>query len=350
MPRASTSKLINESSCRCGQCGVVLQRPSDMRRHMRTHGTGMTEVKYQCTWDGCSFEAFQRSNFETHYRTHIQDKSQVCPSCEFKTCDPGSLTRHRKRIHGYVPKPRRARVSRKQQEQDQSQSPLGSSEESSSSSSDSPELFPTPILSLSNLEPPVASEIDAISGPCILDCPSTDFVDLFCEPNLLNDSGFDILRPRPLFPAVDSAPPLETSNSLHALDLSLFFAEGNQTVDSGLTADSYVDGQNFWEMFSQGGFGGSACSLLPTSYDSFIRRMQLMDPSMTVMISDNDFRVIFGCSYEHFVAAKARASSNWSERSRSSRSVSPATGPIAPPPPKPFTGSLLAELYAPFDP
>ncbi|KAK1221163.1 hypothetical protein PQX77_016040, partial [Marasmius sp. AFHP31] len=36
-------------------------------------------------------------------------KTERCPDCDFSTVDPGSLTRHRKRIHGYVPKARRSR-------------------------------------------------------------------------------------------------------------------------------------------------------------------------------------------------------------------------------------------------
>ena len=41
------------------------------------------------------------------------EKPQCCPTCDFATSDPGSLTRHRKRVHGYEPKPRKARSSGK---------------------------------------------------------------------------------------------------------------------------------------------------------------------------------------------------------------------------------------------
>ncbi|KAK1222265.1 hypothetical protein PQX77_014898 [Marasmius sp. AFHP31] len=37
------------------------------------------------------------------------DKNKKCPDCDFRTVDPGSLTRHRKRQHQYVPAPRKAR-------------------------------------------------------------------------------------------------------------------------------------------------------------------------------------------------------------------------------------------------
>ncbi|KAJ4480202.1 hypothetical protein J3R30DRAFT_3470175 [Lentinula aciculospora] len=38
-----------------------------------------------------------------------KSKTNNCPNCDFTTVDPGSLTRHRKRIHGYIPKTRRSR-------------------------------------------------------------------------------------------------------------------------------------------------------------------------------------------------------------------------------------------------
>lgn len=31
------------------------------------------------------------------------EKPNLCPSCDFTTADPGSLTRHRKRSHSYIP-------------------------------------------------------------------------------------------------------------------------------------------------------------------------------------------------------------------------------------------------------
>ncbi|KAJ3848441.1 hypothetical protein EV368DRAFT_2436, partial [Lentinula lateritia] len=55
----------------------------------------------------CAYSSSQRSNFNTHYRTHTQEKSKACPDCSFRTGDPSSLTRHRKRIHNYVPNPRK---------------------------------------------------------------------------------------------------------------------------------------------------------------------------------------------------------------------------------------------------
>lgn len=45
-----------------------------------------------------------------------KSKTNSCPECDFTTVDPGSLTRHRKRIHGYIPKLRRSRQPKPQSE------------------------------------------------------------------------------------------------------------------------------------------------------------------------------------------------------------------------------------------
>ncbi|KAH7874117.1 uncharacterized protein C8R40DRAFT_1172048 [Lentinula edodes] len=378
MPRATTFKFINESSCECSECGLVLTRPSDMRRHMHTHGIGMSQVKYQCTWADCSYETIQKSNFDTHYRTHLQDKSRACPSCDFKTCDPGSLTRHRKRIHGYVPKPRKARATKRQQDtsSDRSISPTltsvssesisGLSSPSSSSSPSSESTIDFSSLTLaSEVEPTTTLHIDEeICKPFFPEVLPTD-VDLFYEPDSVSGFGystFDDLRPRPLFPAVESTPSLELFQPLHSSfspDFSLLLAATHKTLPSPTI--NHVDDQALYNI-PCGVFLENVCDEflhqpLPTPYDSFIQQMAEMDPSVFVTISDYDFRVIFGCDYEHFVAARARSPSPWSNTLGSSinhvtssipgSSINPITSTTSSPTPKPFTGSLLAELYAP---
>ena len=45
-----------------------------------------------------------------------QDRSFLCtddPGCNFQTCDPASLLRHRKRLHGYIPRPSNGRKTAK---------------------------------------------------------------------------------------------------------------------------------------------------------------------------------------------------------------------------------------------
>lgn len=56
------------------------------------------------------------------YVSSTKSKTNCCPDCDFTTVDPGSLTRHRKRIHGYIPKLRRTRQSKPQSEADSSKS------------------------------------------------------------------------------------------------------------------------------------------------------------------------------------------------------------------------------------
>lgn len=82
---------------------------------------------HRCPFQDCDYQNLQKSNVDTHIRTqqvsaqfspfHLLtvapstgEKSRLCPDCDFASADPGSLTRHRKRFHGYVPKPRQARV------------------------------------------------------------------------------------------------------------------------------------------------------------------------------------------------------------------------------------------------
>ncbi|KAL0577222.1 hypothetical protein V5O48_004763 [Marasmius crinis-equi] len=93
----------------CTVCGLVLARRGDMPRHMRTHLEDKSHMLHRCPWDGCTYSNLQRSNVDTHYRTHTGEQTQICPDCDFRSVDAGSLTRHRKRKHGYVPKPRKSR-------------------------------------------------------------------------------------------------------------------------------------------------------------------------------------------------------------------------------------------------
>lgn len=53
-------------------------------------------------------------NDTNHLNRSTKSKTNSCPDCDFVTVDPGSLTRHRKRIHGYIPKMRRSRQPKPQ--------------------------------------------------------------------------------------------------------------------------------------------------------------------------------------------------------------------------------------------
>ncbi|KAK0204700.1 hypothetical protein DFS33DRAFT_1322092 [Desarmillaria ectypa] len=114
MPRVTAEKSMClrkvSSGAQCTVCNVHIQRKGDMPRHMRIHAQDKSKLMHRCPV--CGFENMQKSNVDTHIRTHTHQKSQHCPDCTFRTSDPGSLTRHRKRLHSYVPKQRQSRDAR----------------------------------------------------------------------------------------------------------------------------------------------------------------------------------------------------------------------------------------------
>lgn len=61
---------------------------------------------FPCPYMGCEYRALQRSNLATHIHTHTGARPNKCPhpDCTYTTSDPGSLTRHRRKVHGYDPK------------------------------------------------------------------------------------------------------------------------------------------------------------------------------------------------------------------------------------------------------
>ncbi|KAF9257297.1 hypothetical protein L218DRAFT_1006306 [Marasmius fiardii PR-910] len=110
MPRVKSEKRSEpRGSSQCTICNVIISNKTDMPRHMKIHSENRDKLMHRCPYPGCKFENLQKSNVETHIRTHTKAKTERCPDCDFSTVDPGSLTRHRKRIHGYVPKTRRSR-------------------------------------------------------------------------------------------------------------------------------------------------------------------------------------------------------------------------------------------------
>ncbi|KAG6908459.1 hypothetical protein DXG01_004542 [Tephrocybe rancida] len=118
-------KEINTEPCR--ECGVVIRYKADLSRHAQLHRPDyavtyvdledvlvptLTEFirMFKCPYDGCEYQNLQRSNLNTHIYTHTGEKPHACPDCVYRTADPGSLTRHRKTQHGYMPDPKRAKA------------------------------------------------------------------------------------------------------------------------------------------------------------------------------------------------------------------------------------------------
>ncbi|KAG2139043.1 hypothetical protein DEU56DRAFT_332969 [Suillus clintonianus] len=96
------------TSVACTVCDKVISRKADLPRHMRTHAEDKEALMHACPFPNCDHKTLQKSNMLTHIRTHTREFSKTCPhpGCAFATTDPGSLTRHRKVLHGYEPKAR----------------------------------------------------------------------------------------------------------------------------------------------------------------------------------------------------------------------------------------------------
>ncbi|KAF7342374.1 Transcriptional repressor ctcf-like [Mycena venus] len=119
MPRATKSKTPRTSPttskpppypprhilCPVPGCPWSFDKPSGLDRHNFTHLTDEEKRRrmFHCTHADCGYMTIQKSNLETHLRTHTGVKSRRCPDCEYATGDPGSLTTHRKKEHGYQP-------------------------------------------------------------------------------------------------------------------------------------------------------------------------------------------------------------------------------------------------------
>ncbi|KAG2149320.1 hypothetical protein DEU56DRAFT_59759 [Suillus clintonianus] len=98
----------NETSVACTVCDKVISRKGDLPRHMRTHAEDKEALMHACPFPNCDHKTLQKSNMQTHIRTHTREFSKTCPhpGCAYATTDPGSLTHHRKALHGYEPKAR----------------------------------------------------------------------------------------------------------------------------------------------------------------------------------------------------------------------------------------------------
>lgn len=143
MPATRTSPAFEPAKCLI--CGKKLSRKADLPRHMRTHATNKKDFMFPCPYAGCEYRALQRSNLATHIHTHTGARPNKCPhpDCTYTTSDPGSLTRHRRKAHGYDPKAKKTNPATKAWKAPRKQerhSPYSVSSLSSSDSSSSDEL------------------------------------------------------------------------------------------------------------------------------------------------------------------------------------------------------------------
>ncbi|OBZ73119.1 hypothetical protein A0H81_06810 [Grifola frondosa] len=120
-PRVTEQLSLMKKTCK--HCGIVISRSPDMIRHCMRHLSKEDRIKLMqfCSFPGCSFSTLQSSNLKNHERKHT-NKQRCCDAiiikkdggterCTFSTQDNGSLTNHKKSVHGqgakYAPRDKR---------------------------------------------------------------------------------------------------------------------------------------------------------------------------------------------------------------------------------------------------
>ena len=138
------------------------------------------------------------------------EQPHACPDCdEYRTADPGSLTRHRKKVHGYVPKQKskaQSTTTSKSHRHAPYDRPRGSSFTSSSSSSSRSSSYHTcdsnsPVFDLSPVSTPSPPSYPYTSAPTAppSDSACSEKIDDALHPDLLYtypwDKDFSVQRP-----------------------------------------------------------------------------------------------------------------------------------------------------------
>ncbi|GLB41256.1 putative zinc finger, C2H2 type [Lyophyllum shimeji] len=198
-----TAKDVNTEPCEV--CGAVIRYKADVPRHRRLHEN--TAMMYKCPFKGCEYQNLQKSNLNTHIRTHTGEKPHACPDCEFRTADPGSLTRHRKRTHGYVPKHNSANAKHAGTKQSRRHAPYRrrTSEESlSASSSSSLEQISEELLNFSPFLASPSSACEPVDMTC--DTPQDKQFSYTWDQDLFHSEGPRAASNLEPCPALTSAP------------------------------------------------------------------------------------------------------------------------------------------------
>ncbi|KAG9311816.1 hypothetical protein JVU11DRAFT_8063 [Chiua virens] len=106
LPLTSDVMAPNATTYRCDECGKDINRKCDLDRHMKLHASNIEDLKIPCPYPDCNYKTLQCSNLKTHMYTHTGERPLKCPDegCGYDTRDPGGLTKHRQKKHGYVPR------------------------------------------------------------------------------------------------------------------------------------------------------------------------------------------------------------------------------------------------------
>ncbi|KAI0269369.1 hypothetical protein BC834DRAFT_967994 [Gloeopeniophorella convolvens] len=116
MPRASSKNAPSISEAACPDCGTIISRLSDMKRHRLSQHPDGTETRLHCPHADCTYTATQKSNLKAHCDArHSNELRYACVDCGRRFSDPAARTRHRKNLHGYQPKHREQYLARKGQ-------------------------------------------------------------------------------------------------------------------------------------------------------------------------------------------------------------------------------------------
>ncbi|KAG1798876.1 uncharacterized protein HD556DRAFT_1305737 [Suillus plorans] len=88
----------------CSICNQTFPKFADCKTHEAIHSP---EKAYFCTWGGCSFVTLHKTSFHHHTDGHTGEQRFICPhdGCDYKTHTSSNVTKHRKKEHGYVPRP-----------------------------------------------------------------------------------------------------------------------------------------------------------------------------------------------------------------------------------------------------
>ncbi|KAG1798905.1 uncharacterized protein HD556DRAFT_1525403 [Suillus plorans] len=91
-------------TCACPICNQNFPGFDDCKVYEAMHSP---KNVYFCPWEGCIFATPHEASFHYHVDRYMGERSFICPRefCNYRTHTSSNLTQHRKKKHGYVPRP-----------------------------------------------------------------------------------------------------------------------------------------------------------------------------------------------------------------------------------------------------